>query len=182
MATTGQITTAEQLLRAPDSGRCELLRGELVMMSPSGFEHGRVVVRVTGPLFRFLQQNPLGVLIDAATGFQIGHNPDTVRAPDVAFVLRDRVPPPSFRGFFQGAPDLAIEVLSPDDRAGEVLAKVWDWLGAGCRAVWILDPRTRTVSVYQSRTQITVLSDEETLTGGEILPGFSMPVSEIFAR
>lgn len=181
MAVTVQITTAEQLLHAPELGRCELVRGELIMMSPAGFEHGRVVVNVTLPLAEYLKQHPLGILAGAETGFRIASDPDTVRAPDVAFIRRDRVPPPTFRGFFQGAPDLAVEVLSPEDRASEVLAKVGDWLDAGCRAVWVVDPSTRTVSVYESRSQIRVLGDQETLTGGEVLPGFRVLVADIFA-
>src|SRR3990170_1116812 len=128
MATTHQITTAEQLLQAPDLGRCELLRGELVMMSPAGFEHGRIIGNITGPLATYVRQKKLGVVAGAETGFQIARDPDTVRAPDVA-----------------------VEVLSPTDRAGELLAKVHEWLAAGCRAVWVVDPGARTVSVYRRR-------------------------------
>jgi Uma2 family endonuclease len=178
---TEQITTAEQLLHRPDLGRCELVRGEVLKMSSAGFEHGRIVVRITGAIFGFLKENPIGVLTGAETGFQIGHNPDTVRAPDVAFVRADRVPASVVPGFFRGAPDLAVEVLSPDDRAGEVLAKAQEWLEAGCRNVWVIDPRTRTVSLHRSRREITVLSDSESITAGDLLPGFSVPVAEIFA-
>jgi Uma2 family endonuclease len=84
------------------------------------------------------------------------------------------------RAFFQGAPDLAVEVVSPGDRAGEVLAKVHEWLDAGCRAVWVVDPQTRTVAVHRSRNEIAVLQSTDTLSGGDLLPGFSVPVSEIF--
>jgi len=123
----------------------------------------------------------LGAVLSAETGFQIGHDPDTVRAPDVAYVAIERIPQTEPVGFFPGAPDLAVEVLSPGDPAGDVLAKVQDWLDAGCRAVWVVDPKTRTVSVYPSRRQITVLSESETLDGGEVLPGLRVAVADLFA-
>lgn len=182
MTAVDQITTAEQLRSAPGLGRCELLRGELVMMSPAGFEHGRVVMRISGVLFEFLERHSLGVLLGAETGFQIARDPDTVRAPDVAFVSADRVPATPVRGFLPGAPDLAVEVLSPDDRAGEVLSKVRDWLEAGCRRVWVADPRTETVTVYRSLSEITMLSGSDTLLDVELLPGFQTSVAGIFRR
>jgi Uma2 family endonuclease len=180
MATVENITTAKQLLAAGDIGRCELVRGELIMMSPAGSEHGWIVTNFTVPLGMFVKQHSLGRVFGAETGFCIGHDPDTVRAPDVAFVTTGRIGGKLARGFFPGPPDLAVEVLSPDDRAGEVLAKVQDWLDAGCLAVWVADPRTRTVTVYRSRSQIVVLGESETLSGGDLLPGFSLPVSELF--
>ncbi len=114
------------------------------MMSPGGFEHGRVALRIGEFVSSFVRQRGLGVATGAETGFQIGRDPDTVRAPDVGFVCAERVPATPTAGFFDGAPDLAVEVLSPSDRASEVLAKVQDWLGAGCRIVWVVDPGTRT--------------------------------------
>jgi len=182
MALTEHITTAEQLLHSPDLGRCELVRGELVMMSPAGFEHGRILVRITRPLAEFVEQQRLGVVTGAETGFHIGRDPDTVRAPDVAFLRAARVPAEPERGFFPGAPDLAVEVLSPEDRASEVLAKVRQWLDAGTETVWVADPATETVSVYRSPTRAEVLGEGEVLGGGELLPGFRVLVSEIFAR
>ncbi len=180
MSAIGQITSAEQLLHAPDLGRCELVRGELIMMSPSGFEHGRVVTRVSTPLDCFVSSQGLGVVLGAETGFCIGRDPDTVRAPDVAFVRAERVPRAPSKGFFPGAPDLAVEVLSPDDRAGEVLAKVQDWLGAGCRRVWVVDPRTHTVTVYRSVADIVLVRENDILIDDGLLPGFQLRVSEIF--
>jgi Uma2 family endonuclease len=118
----------------------------------------------------------------AETGFQISRDPDTVRAPDVAFVRAERLPAAEPLGFFPGAPDLAVEVLSPSDRAGEVLAKVQDWLEAGCRAVWVVDPHTQTISDYRSRSEVVVFSGADTLTGGTVLPGFSVSLPEIFAQ
>jgi Uma2 family endonuclease len=181
MTTTQAITTAEQLLHAPDLGRCELVRGELIMMSPSGFEHGRIVVAITFSVASYIKQHPLGVLTGAEGGYLIARDPDTVRAPDLGFILRERVPAEPVRGFFPGAPDLAVEVLSPDDRASEVLAKVRDWRQAGCRLVWVVDPRTRTVSVYRDSGQVLALREPDALGGEDLLPGFSVPLAEIFA-
>ncbi len=181
MSTTNSITTAEQLLQTAGLGRCELLQGELVMMSPAGFEHGRIVGSMSVCLGSFIRENARGVMTGAETGFRIGHDPDTVRAPDVGFVRSERVPEGSTPGFFQGAPDLAVEVLSPSDRAGEVLLKVQDWLGAGCRSVWLIDPANRTVAVYDDHSQTLTLTDSDELTGGDVLPGFRAPAAEIFA-
>jgi Uma2 family endonuclease len=181
MSTALPITTAEQLWEAPDLGPCELVRGELIMMTPAGYEHGRICGNLCFLLRRFVSQHRLGEVVTGEPGFVIARDPDTVRAPDVAFVRAERVPPAGSRGFFQGAPDLAVEVLSPTDRAGEVLAKVRDWLASGSLAVWVVDPRTQTVSVYHGRSEVTILSAGDTLGGGEVLPGFSLPVAEVFA-
>lgn len=172
--------TAEQLFASPSLGRCELVRGELVMMSPAGFEHGVIAGEIYGHLFNFVKQNRLGVVTAAETGFKISQNPDTVRAPDVGFIRTDRVPKVRTRGYFAGPPDLAVEVVSPDDRAGEVLAKVQDWLTAGCRAVWVVDPTSQTISVYRGSRETALLTVDDELTDDDILPGFRLPVAEVF--
>ena len=150
------------------------------MMSPAGFEHGEIAGRIHGHLFYFVMQNHLGMVTAAETGFQIGHDPDTVRAPDVGFVRAERVSPRRTRGFFQGSADLAVEVVSPTDRAGELLAKVQDWLAAGCRAVWVVDPTSRTISVYRGSGETKLLSLTDEVTDDELLPGFRLPVAEVF--
>lgn len=150
------------------------------MMSPGGFDHGRIIINITGSLIKFLEAHPWGVLTGAETGFHIGREPDTVRAPDVGFVCRERIPAGRVRGFFPGPPDLAVEVLSPDDRAGEVLLKVRDWLDSGCRSVWIVDPRSRTICVHRSGRKIVMLGETDTLDGDDLLPGFTLPVAAIF--
>jgi Uma2 family endonuclease len=180
MATAESITTAEELFHTPGLGRCELLRGELIMMSPAGSEHGMIALQVGRLLLEFVKSQGLGVVLGAETGFRIAGNPDTVRAPDVAFIQRDRVGGRLPKGFFPGAPDLAVEVLSPDDRAGEVLDKVQDWLNAGSVAVWIVDPKTQTVTVYGADRKAVMLTSCDVLTGGDLLPGFSTPVAELF--
>jgi Uma2 family endonuclease len=181
MDTVQPITTAEQLFQAPAAlGRCELLRGELIMMSPAGSEHGMIVAEIAGILRDFVKPRALGVILGAETGFRVFSNPDTVLAPDVAFVAADRVADGLPKGYFPGAPDLAVEVLSPNDRAGEVLAKVQDWLNAGCKALWVVDPKSQTVTVYNADRSIAILTAAETLTGGDLLPGFNASVAGIF--
>jgi Uma2 family endonuclease len=181
MTTADSITTADELLRVPDLGRCELVRGRLIMMTPAGFRHGRIAASLTTALKNFVTQRGLGVVTTAETGFHIEQDPDTVRAPDVAFLTADRVPAEEPVGFFPGPPDLAIEVLSPDDRASQINAKVQQWLEAGCRAVWVVDPQSHTVTVYRSPKIVEVLRSSDVLTGGSVLPGFTLPVEQIFS-
>ncbi len=180
MTTTNPLITADFLLRTPDLGRRELVCGELIEMTPAGYEHGSIIIKITGPLWAFVSRTGLGQLSGAETGFHIAHDPDTVRAPDVAFVATERLPSPLPKGFFPGPPDLAVEVVSPDDRDSRVLAKVQNWLDAGCQVVWLVDPRRQTVQVFQGRSEARVLRLSDTLWGEPLLPGFSLAVAEIF--
>jgi Uma2 family endonuclease len=180
MSTTANVTTAEQLYAA-NLPHCELIEGELVMMSPAGFDHGRFASRIVAALENHVSQLALGIVTTAEAGFQLTRDPDTVRAPDAAFVRADRVPPGGVKGYFQGAPDLAVEVVSPSDRPDEVAAKVQDWLAAGCSTVWVVEPYDRTVCIHRNDKPEAILSANDMLNGGNILPGFSMPVAKIFA-
>src|SRR3954464_15362773 len=137
------LMTAEDLLHAnmPDK-RTELVRGRLIVREPAGYRHGAVAMNLAVRLFQHVDLTGAGQLLAAETGFTLSRNPDTVRAPDIAFVRRDRVPVET-QGFPEMAPDLAVEVLSPDDRPGETLAKVGDWLDAGAQLVWVIDPERR---------------------------------------
>lgn len=180
MTTIQHLTSAEELFQMPNLGRCELVRGELIMMSPAGSEHGRIVWNLTLLLGNFVKSHKLGTMRGAETGFIIRHDPDTVRAPDVAFIRANRPPEKFPQGYFEGAPDLAVEVLSPNDRASEMQGKIRDWLEAGCRAVWIVDPATKSVTIYKSTHDISVLNTADALTDDRLLPGFSAPVSEVF--
>ena len=181
MATTEHAMTANRLLQTPGLGRCELLQGELIMMSPAGEEHGAIAARLTIRLGVFVLERGLGRVFGAETGFLIARDPDTVRAPDMAFIRAERLSPTPGKGFFPGPPDLAVEVISPNDRAGEVLAKVHNWLDAGSRAVWLVDPDTRSITVYRSRSEIRVLAPGDLLSGEDVVPGFGMPVAEVFS-
>jgi len=180
VSTTQQTTTAEQLLQAQDLGRCELVQGELLLRTLTGFEHGCVVMRITTELYSFVKQNALGEVAGVRTGFQISHHPDTVRVCNIGFIRAQRVPTSVVKGFFQGPPDLAVEVLSPEDRAGKVMAKVQDWLRAGCRAVWVVDPDCQTVTIYDDQQRTATLTTSDELVGGDLVPGFRLPVAEIF--
>jgi len=152
------------------------------MMSPSGWKHGKVVGQVHGLLWRHVQSRDLGHVFGAETGFWISRNPDTVRAPDVAFIARENLPEHDpAEAFWPGAPDLAVEVLSPDDRLGEVTQKTQAWLTAGVKLLWIVNPKLRTVTVYRSEPDVTVKVDGEELDGGEVVRGFRCTVADIFA-
>jgi Uma2 family endonuclease len=181
MATVHQITTAAELLAAGDIGRCELIGGELVMMAPAGFNHGWIGINIATELRNFVKPRRLGRVLNSDTGFFIRRNPDTVRAPDVSFVRADRVPPGGIREFFPGAPDLAVEVLSPDDRPGEVQDKVCDWLDSGCTAVWVVNPKTRTVSIHRRNSETATLTEDQVITCEDLLQGFSVAVAEFFS-
>ncbi|MHC4550636.1 MAG: Uma2 family endonuclease [Planctomycetota bacterium] len=173
------ITTAEQLLRAGDLGRCELIRGELRMMIPAGGEHGRITGKLTCRLGSHVMSKQLGTFYAAETGFILARDPDTVRAPDFAFTRSGR-DAAEVRGFVPGAPDLAVEVLSPDDRPGYVREKVAEWLEAGTRAVWVVDPRARTVTVHEPGRPPSVFGEADRVPGGDLLPGFALAVRDVF--
>ncbi len=182
MTTTLQRSTASELFEMPHDGfRYELVKGELRKMSPSGSEHGAIIVNITVLLGQHVKSNKLGVCFGAETGFKIASDPDTVRAPDVAFISRERIPESGItKKFWPGAPDLAVEVLSPGDTYTEVDEKVEDWLESGARAVWVVNPKRRSVSVYRSMTDVKRLSEGDELDGGDVVPGFRCKVSEIF--
>jgi Uma2 family endonuclease len=173
---------AEELFEMPDDGmRRELVRGEVRTMTPAGRRHGRVAMRIGMRLSHYVEQQGLGEVYAAETGFRLESDPDTVRAPDVSFLRRERVEETGdVVGYSPGAPDLAVEVLSPDDRFAEVEEKVLEWLDAGTRVVVVVNPETRTATVYRSRSQITVLAEEDVLDGGDVVPGWTLPVREIF--
>ncbi|HMG76249.1 MAG TPA: Uma2 family endonuclease [Pyrinomonadaceae bacterium] len=181
-ATLTKPITADELLEMPDDGHCyELVKGELRMSPPPGFEHGEIAMKLAGPLYQHVKTNDLGVVFAAETGFKLESNPDTVRAPDVAFMRKERVLETGrLTGYSSGAPDLAVEVLSPSDRVTSVEEKVAEWLEAGARMVWVVSPKLHTVTVYRSLTDIVTLTVNDTLDGAEVVPGFQIKVAEIF--
>jgi Uma2 family endonuclease len=174
--------TADDLLRMPKDGfRYELVKGELRKMAPAGHEHGRVAVRFTWRLAQHVETNNLGVVYAAETGFLVSMNPDTVRAPDVAFVNQKRLDEVGETGgYWPGAPDLAVEVVSPGDTYTEVEEKAVEWLEAGALMVLALNPRKRTVTVYRSLNDITILNEDVTLDLNDVVPGFKIGVKDIF--
>jgi Uma2 family endonuclease len=179
MSIATSITTAGQLFAANLPERCELVQGELRMMSPSGNEHAWVIVNITAPLAMFVKKHSLGYVFAAEAGFIIARDPDTVRAPDVAFLANDRIVGPLPKEFFVGAPDLAVEVISPGDTASEVYEKTQAWLAAGCKEVWLVDPQRKTASICTLSGNAVVMEPVERLTS-KLLPGFELPVADLF--
>lgn len=162
--------------------RFELVRGELIEMSPTGFPHGIYTNRLASRVSVFAEDNDLGLCPSAETGFRIAQVPETVLAPDWAFVAKDRVPEPFPEGYLDLAPDIVLETVSPSDTAREVAQKVALWLSAGVRVVWVLDPRTKTLAVHRVGRETIILSASATLTEDELLPGFSFPIKRLFPK
>ena len=174
--------TAEDLLAMPSDGNSyELVRGELRMMTPAGFEHGRIAMRLGWRIGRHVEENDLGEVLAAETGFTLERDPDTVRAPDVAFVHRDRVPSPAERQkFAELAPDLAVEVISPSNKPSEIEEKISDYLKAGVRLIWVVYPETQSVVEHRPNTPAKTFDREDVLQADDVLPGFTCSVAELF--
>lgn len=173
------LLTAEELLDAPDDGlRRELVDGVVRTMSPAGTRHGRAGASLLALMWNHVEDNDLGAVFTAETGFRLSRDPDTVRAPDVAFVRAERVAETDVPGFPDLVPDLVAEVVSPGDRASEVTAKALAWLDAGVRLVWLVDRPTRSVTVH-SPGATRVLREHDVLDGGDVLPGFALPLARL---
>jgi Uma2 family endonuclease len=176
---TGPLTI-EEFERLPDDGwRLELVRGHVVREPPAGFEHGGIAGWIAGELHAFLREHRLGRVRTAETGFVLFDEPPTVRAPDVAFVRQERLTFDRKR-FAPLAPDLAVEIVSPSNTSSDIQQKVLDYLEAGTRLVWVVDPGPRIVTVYRSRDEIRLLTAADELDGEDVLPGFRLSVSELF--
>jgi Uma2 family endonuclease len=172
--------TAEELIKLPDDGNhYELIKGELLTMSPPGDEHGAVIMNLTLPLGNYVKENNLGVLRAAETGFKLESNPDTVLAPDIAFIARDRVGT-KVPGYRWGAPDLVVEVMSQWDSKPRATRKAELWVDLGARSVWLVNPRKRTVEVFRADGERKLFHETDELVD-DTIPGFRVAVSEIFA-
>ena len=176
--------TADELLALPRGEfRHELINGELKTTPLSGHRHGRIAVSLAAPLAQHVKKNCLGQVHAAGTGFKLTTNPDTVRTPDVAFIRKQSVEgTEDATGYWPAAPNLAVEVLDFDDIVFEVEEKVMEWLDAGSEQVWVLSPGLQTVTIYRSRTEVSVLTIKDSLVGGTLVPGFQILVAEIFAE
>lgn len=150
------------------------------MMSPAGAEHGVVALRIGRFLGNFVDKAGLGVVFGAETGFKIDDDPDTVRAPDASFVRKSRLGARITKKFFDGPPDLAVEVVSPDDSRREVNDKANMWLARGALTVWIADPKTMTVAILRVGRKPQVLGRGKTIRNEPLLPGFELPIDSIF--
>ena len=181
MSTQIRPVTADELLRMPSDVRCELIEGEIHEMSPGGRAHGRIASRFLGRLEPYVRENGIGEAYAAETGFRIETDPDTVLAPDAAFVNADReAQAEGDAGYFPGAPDLAVEVISPNDRYSEVATKVQKYLSAGTRMVVVVDPPKRTVIVHRSHADVLILKETDVFDGGDVIPGWTLQVSDLF--
>lgn len=183
MTTKPRLMNAEGLLELPRGQlRRELIEGELREMASAGHEHGRLAALLTASLIQHVLKNQLGAVYAAETGFKLGSNPDTVRAPDVAFVSQKRLHEvTSGTGYFPGPPDLAIEIISPNDRHGEVEEKVELWLRYGVRMIVTLNPQARTATVYRSLDNIRMIRGEGLLAGDDVVPGWALPPTKLFS-
>jgi Uma2 family endonuclease len=182
MNSAPQIWTADDLWQINDSScRIELVRGELRRYEFNGVGHGMITARLAAVLFEIIRARSLGEVLMAGTGFLIARDPDTVRAPDIAFLARDRIPATGCpEGFCASAPDLAVETMSPSDTVFEADEKVREWLAAGTRLVWALNPRQQTVSIFRPDNTARILTISETLDGEDVVPGFQIPLAKLF--
>ncbi len=184
MSITTPPVTAEQLYDMPDDDlRRELVQGEIITMNPAGFGHGHISATLAQTFGKLCRNAPFGGGRRRGNGLCSARNPDTVRAPDAAFVRQQRVEvATALQKFFPGPPDLAVEVISPDDRPHDIDAKVKDWLSHGTVLVWLVDPRRRTVTVHSSSAETCVMGEQDFLEAPDLLPGLRLNVAEIFPR
>ena len=183
-----KLMTADELDALPTYGpggdrRYELIRGELKVMSPTKPLHGIVCARIAARLFNYVEERDLGEVFGAETGFLVETDPDSVVGADAAFVSSERLAAVErFDKFFPFAPDLAVEVLSPSNTVQEMDEKVALYFAAGSRLVWVVNPKRRTVAAYRSPLDVRILGGTDALDGGDVLPGFNLDLSKLFAN
>lgn len=163
----------------PERVRWELVRGELRIMSPAGDWHGYAALKFGGKIMAFCEEHDLGRAHGAETGFILENGPDTLRAPDASFISKDRLKPLQ-HGFIKGSPDLAVEVVSPNDTTAEVEEKTQMWLDRGTHEVWVAYPKTKSVLIHGREAEPIILGPNDTLDGGPMLPGFTHRVGDFF--
>lgn len=176
------LMTADELLMMPDSRwGYELVRGKLKKYMPAGNLHGIIASKIGRIIGNFVEENDLGVVVAAETGFKIFQNPDTVRAPDSAFIGKEKLAKHGItQKFFPDAPDLAVEVVSPSDKKKEIEEKIQDYLKAGVGLIWIIYPRKQLIAVYRQSKIVSILFETDELEGEDVLPNFRFPVGKIF--
>lgn len=176
------MLTADDLARLPEDDHLyELVEGRLVQMPPPKPRHGRIAGAIYRLVSNFVVQHHLGTTYAAETGFLIQRNPDTVLAPDVAFVRAAQLVGVNEEEYFPFAPDLAVEVASPGQTPKAMAQKARQWLTNGARLVWIVYPESQEVEIWRSGTATQTLSAADTLDGADVLPGFTCQASEFFA-
>jgi Uma2 family endonuclease len=174
--------TADELERMPDdnSVQIELDEGELITMAPASEDHGFIEIELASRLHQFVKTRGLGRVYAGDTGFRLSD--DTVRSPDVAFVRKERVTELRSLGFAKGAPDLAVEILSPSNSFRQMTRKVRQYFAAGCHTVWVVHPDRKEVEVFEATGADRTLTSEDILEAPDLLPGFSLSVAELFAE
>jgi Uma2 family endonuclease len=177
---TKTLLTADELEQMPDddSVRTELDEGELITMPPTGLDHAYFEIRIASILDQYVRQHRLGRTYCGEPGFRL--SPGTVRAPDVAFIRQERLNAMKSKGFANGAPDLAVEIFSPSDSVPQLMRKVKQYFAAGCHTVWIVYPDARELHVLETSGADRILGQGDLLEAPELLPGFSVPLSEFF--
>jgi Uma2 family endonuclease len=176
------LITAEQFLHWPDEGRCELVQGEIVHLTASRPLHGLVEVRLSSRLFNYADSTGRGHVLGGEVGLWVRRNPDTVRAADLVFISRERYARRNPKGFLDVPPELVVEVLSPDDRYGDVMEKLREYLDLGVDLIWIVDPERRYVLAYRTLHDVERFEEGDVLRDEEILPGFALPLAELFGE
>ena len=180
VADKGLMTAEEFLLLPDDDMQRELVRGDVVEKMPSGGRHSVVGGDVHTELNIFVRAARSGVCPQADAGFVLSRDPDTVRSPDAAYVSHERLGPHGVpTGFFQCAPDLAVEVVSPSDRPGEIMEKVRDYIQAGTRLFWVIDPEKRMATVWRADSTVSFISETGVLSGEDVLPGFDLALASV---
>ena len=174
--------TAEEFEKLGDIGRAELVRGRVIYLVKPKPRHGRIAMRISAPLAEFVHRHNLGEVYAAETGFIAGRDPDSVRAPDVAFVRAEVVAAHDEEEWLPHSPDLAVEVMSPSDRPGAVQDKVRMWLDGGARSVWVIDPDRRLATIYRADGSEQVINEDDDLRDDSVLPGFSMSLRRALDR
>jgi Uma2 family endonuclease len=175
------LVTGEQLYRMGDIGPSELIRGFIVHRQPAVYLHAQVEGKIAAAFDDFVRHHELGHVVTGDVGVYTRYNPDTVRAMDIAFISNQRLAQVKSKSYLDVAPELVVEVLSPDDAWSDLMEKLDEYFTCGVKVVWVADLRTRQVYVYQSVTNVERFTEKDTLTGSDVLPGFSVSIAELFA-
>ena len=175
-----RLITGDDLFEMGDIGPCELIDGEIIPMSPTGSLHGWLENRVGSSLQTYVEGRKLGWVMVGEVGIYTRRNPDRVRGADVAFISHERLPDGLPSGFLDVAPELIVEVVSPNDRWQDIREKLEEYFCVGVDRVWVVEPGTRTLLVYQSPTALQQLKGDDVLEGEGILSGFTLPLARLF--
>lgn len=177
-----RLYTGTDLLNHPEWGNCELIRGKVVPVCRPNYMHGALIGEATGSLRDFIKPRNLGVVVTGDSGIYLERGPDTVRGPDIYFISTNRRPINEAReGYLEVAPELCIEIVSPKDRWTKIVRKVEQFLAIGVKLVWVIDPRMRQAHVYRADGSAAIVRGDGVLSGEQILPGFELPLKDLFA-